>query len=500
MPLFQMNLKANSLAEIAAHTLKEVGILERQNLQKLLRDSPAAINKALGEDLFIISEEFDQWECKRRVDLLALDKIEEPDGNGIKTVNLVIIELKRDDDGSHMELQAIRYAAMLAYREFKDVVEIYRNFTEKMASEKPSFSKLTIDEAQKKLLEFLKINEPEKILISKTPRIVLINSDFNKEITSTVLWLNDEYELEIQCLKAVSYKIDSELFLNLEKVIPLPEASAYMVQRREKTQNEKQQVSASKREPTIPFLVDRGLLKPNDRLFLIALPKANLIIPPEKEAKAKHATFLSSKEIRWDYDGNIYSLSQLCEKICAEFGYPDAGPISVTGSFGQRKEKINHSLNFLIWHDYKFPHREIFRVTGKLFRRIRAFEQRRRRDLFVEPNPNQIKVLANGHHLKMGSAGVPPAVFGVLAEYINNQFRSARRETAQPGRSRSPKITASQVGLILPPAFLVKQFSRRQSFCRKIVQNPFHRRSEDILREPPTPRRESEHLSKAASP
>jgi len=32
-----------------------------------------------------------------------------------------------------------------------------------------------------------------------------------------------------------------------------------------------------------------------------------------------------------------------------------------------------------------------------LFRRIRAFEQRRRRDIFVEPNPNQIKVLANGH-------------------------------------------------------------------------------------------------------
>jgi hypothetical protein len=38
-----------------------------------------------------------------------------------------------------------------------------------------------------------------------------------------------------------------------------------------------------------------------------------------------------------------------------------------------------------------------------LFRRIRAFEQRRRRDIFVEPNPNQIKVLANGHHLHFGN-------------------------------------------------------------------------------------------------
>jgi len=39
-----------------------------------------------------------------------------------------------------------------------------------------------------------------------------------------------------------------------------------------------------------------------------------------------------------------------------------------------------------------------------------TYFQRRQRDIFVEPNPNQIKVLANGHHLKMGSAGVPPAV------------------------------------------------------------------------------------------
>jgi len=39
-----------------------------------------------------------------------------------------------------------------------------------------------------------------------------------------------------------------------------------------------------------------------------------------------------------------------------------------------------------------------------LFRRIHAFEQRHRRDLFVEPNPNQIKLLAEGHHLQTVTA------------------------------------------------------------------------------------------------
>jgi hypothetical protein len=30
--------------------------------------------------------------------------------------------------------------------------------------------------------------------------------------------------------------------------------------------------------------------------------------------------------------------------------------------------------------------------------------QRRRRDIFVEPNPNRIKLLAEGHHLQTATA------------------------------------------------------------------------------------------------
>ena len=107
----------------------------------------------------------------------------------------------------------------------------------------------------------------------------------------------------------------------------MPEASEYMVQRREKTQNEEKQVSGSKRERTIPLLVDRGILKQNDHLHLIELPKKNLNIPSGKEIQARSAIFLSAREIRWEYDGKNYSsLSRLCERICEEFGVPDSGP------------------------------------------------------------------------------------------------------------------------------------------------------------------------------
>ena len=53
----------------------------------------------------VLAEEFGEWEAsRRRIDLLVLDK----------DANLVVVELKRTDDGGHMELQALRYAAMVS--------------------------------------------------------------------------------------------------------------------------------------------------------------------------------------------------------------------------------------------------------------------------------------------------------------------------------------------------------------------------------------------------
>ena len=77
------------------------GFSERNDLQRLLRDRI----EILSPDTLVIAEEFSHWDdSKRRIDLLGVDR----------DAKLVVIELKRTEDGGHMELQALRYAAMVS--------------------------------------------------------------------------------------------------------------------------------------------------------------------------------------------------------------------------------------------------------------------------------------------------------------------------------------------------------------------------------------------------
>jgi hypothetical protein len=208
MAIFKLSKEA--LLPLQETQLWAENILERKDLQRLLRGRI----QTLDANLMVISEEFDQWvESSRRIDLLCIDK----------EANLVIVELKRTEDGGHMELQAIRYAAMISSLTFPQLVDAHKQYLERLGQDSSA--------AEQNILGFLQWDEPpDNDQFASTVRILLASADFSKELTTSVLWLNDQ-GLDIQCVRLRPYRdVDGTIFLDIQQLIPLPEATDYQTQ------------------------------------------------------------------------------------------------------------------------------------------------------------------------------------------------------------------------------------------------------------------------------
>lgn len=213
MPLYRVT--SDGLAKVDTVEFASVKMKERQDLQRLLRDQV----QILDPDLYVIAEEFGHWDAgNRRIDLLAIDR----------QANLVVIELKRTEHGGHMELQAIRYAAMVANMTFEQAVAAHHAYLEQRGLEQ---------DAEQAMLEFLGWAEASEEDFGTDTRIMLVSADFSKELTTSVLWLNEK-GLDIRCIRLRPHKLNEELVLQVEQVLPLPEAQDYVVGVREKKRSE----------------------------------------------------------------------------------------------------------------------------------------------------------------------------------------------------------------------------------------------------------------------
>jgi hypothetical protein len=73
---------------------------------------------------------------------------------------------------------------------------------------------------------------------------------FGREITTTVLWLTDLYGLDIRCVRLTPYRVGDRLLLEVQQVIPLPEASELIIQLRRKATQERAVRSSDGRDWT----------------------------------------------------------------------------------------------------------------------------------------------------------------------------------------------------------------------------------------------------------
>ncbi|HEX8585940.1 MAG TPA: DUF4268 domain-containing protein [Allosphingosinicella sp.] len=213
-----------SLERVPETTFANEGLLERRDIQRLLK----ADISVLAADLMVVSEEFGDWaESNRRIDLLCIDKLG----------SLVVVELKRTDDGGHMELQAIRYAAMVSSMTFEQLVGAHARY-------------LGCDEAHQTaeaaLLAFLGWDTPSDGVLADTVRIVLLSANFSRELTTAVIWLNKQ-GLDVSCYRLKPHRLGRDVLIDVQQLIPLPEAADYETKLRAQRQ-ETQRVQTARGE------------------------------------------------------------------------------------------------------------------------------------------------------------------------------------------------------------------------------------------------------------
>ena len=302
MALFKLN--ADHLEPLEKTSFNEEGVKERSDLQRVLRDKPEAIEPGL----YIVSEEFGNWEeSRRRIDLLGLD------GDG----NLVVIELKRNED-AFMDLQAIRYAALVSPLRFNDLVEAHQDY---MSNRK------IVGDSRSRLLSILSEEPDDEFEIGSKPRIILVAQQFSSELTTAVIWLIDQ-GLDIKCVQVSPYKLGEELLVDFQQVIPLPQASDYQVKIRGKAEAARvAQQTRQRKELTRSVLFRAGLIKPGTIITLLPSflpPGDDPIDPTAPECRATFAEDVIN--VIWQKDGKTYSLSGLCKHMSEDYGFPFPSP------------------------------------------------------------------------------------------------------------------------------------------------------------------------------
>jgi hypothetical protein len=206
--MFRIDRPANRITKLKQVTFSDLRLSEREHLQEWLANQP----DALGEELLIIQKEFAGFDdTKERLDLLGLDK----------AGGLVIIENKLDDSGRDVMWQCLKYASYCSTLSKSNIAEIYQQYLDRIGIS---------GNAQESICEFLGEDDFSEVVLNtgNDQRIVMVAAQFRKEVTSTVLWLL-RHEMRVQCFKATPFQDGPALYLNLEQVIPLPEAEELMI-------------------------------------------------------------------------------------------------------------------------------------------------------------------------------------------------------------------------------------------------------------------------------
>lgn len=209
--LFTVNGEAAS--KVQRRSMEELELEERKHLQEWVLANP----EVLGPGVLVITSEFDRWQSADgakvadRLDILAMDA----EGH------LVVVELKRGYAPHTVHMQAINYAAMVSRLTPEDIAELY-------ARSETKAGRATDADAALDLLTTEHLLSAEGI---RSPRIVLIASDFPPAVTASVVWLNEQ-TVSISLIRFRAYKVAEQIVVSFSRLYPVPDVEEFTIGRR----------------------------------------------------------------------------------------------------------------------------------------------------------------------------------------------------------------------------------------------------------------------------
>jgi alkylated DNA nucleotide flippase Atl1 len=414
VPLFEVDPHARSVARVDPATFPDLGLWERQDLEAWVASAP----EVAGGDFSVLTSEFDRFDrTNERLDVLGITATDEG-------ARLVVVELKRDGSSTTVDLQAIKYAAYVAAAKWPDVVEMYARH-----------HNLTEGDAQRALLDLVGGTEDVPPEIDSTPRIVLVASDFRTEVTTTVLWLIDNFEMDIRCVRLQPFRLGERTLVHSEVIIPLPEAEQYRLGVQRKRREAERGGDATRAGRLVPRLLDAGALEVGQILHFrqdaVATGTGPAWSATEPLYTAKLATGEGVKTLEWtdpeSGQTTLESPSLLAATLLRRLGLRE-GPVTSAGVNGMHYWTVDGHTSL----------RDLGAEAGVLERTGRSINRERLYAVCADiPAGNWIsyKDLAQA----IGVPGAQQSVAGVVAS--DPHVPNAHRVLRQNGRISPSFIT-----------------------------------------------------------
>lgn len=293
-------------------TLADTGLKEREHLQEWVLANPEIV----GEDVLIVTFEFDRWlsaakspsNVRDRLDILGID------GTGA----LVVCELKRDSAPDTVEMQAVKYAAMAAQFTADKLAQAFQRHLSATGE------KVSVEEAAARLAEHAGGPLDPKIL--RRPRIVLIAGDYPDTTMTSAIWLT-QMGVDFTLVRYQAYATPAGVHLTTSRMWPLEQAEDLVVRPEERQEVETARETRRRSRNVVARIDEAGLLEDGAELTIAPNSQvpaqmreqlADRIAEDPARGRAYWIAGGGVRCLRWAVDDTAWSASGLAEHIIGE--------------------------------------------------------------------------------------------------------------------------------------------------------------------------------------